>query len=92
MACLVLAAGHALSVWLIGRDAWPGAGAGAPDSLLELARLLLVALALWYCALEDRHARASAPTPVQPPAAAVIRPRTSCAWQNWPAPWTRSAR
>ena len=71
MACLVLAAGHALSVWLIGRDAWPGAGAGAPDSLLELARLLLVALALWYCALEDRHARASAaPTPVQPPAAA----------------------
>ena len=60
MACLVLAAGHALSVWLIGRDAWPGAGAGAPDSLLELARLLLVALALWYCALEDRHARASA--------------------------------
>ena len=93
VACLVLAAGHALSVWLIGRDAWPGAGAGAPDSLLELARLLLVALALWYCALEDRHARASAaPTPVQPPAAAVIRPRTSCAWQNWPAPWTRSAR
>ncbi|MFG0230462.1 sensor histidine kinase [Achromobacter sp. 413638] len=71
VACLVLAAGHALSVWLIGRDAWPGAGAGAPDSLLELARLLLVALALWYCALEDRHARASAaPTPVQPPAAA----------------------
>ena len=67
MACLVLAAGHALSVWLIGRDAWRGAG--APDSLLELARLLLVALALWYCALEDRHARAS-PTPVQPPAAA----------------------
>ena len=60
---LVLAAGHALSVWLIGRDA----GAGAPDSLLELARLLLVALALWYCALEDRHARASAsPTPVRP--------------------------
>ena len=92
VACLVLAAGHALSVWLIGRDAWPGAGAGAPDAL-ELARLLLVALALWYCALEDRHARASAaPTPVQPPAAAVIRPRTSCAWQNWPAPWTRSAR
>ena len=30
-----------------------------------------MALALWYCALEDRHARASAaPTPVQPPAAA----------------------
>ena len=48
-----------------------GGAAGAPDSLLELARLLLVALALWYCALEDRHARASAaPTPVQPPAAA----------------------
>ncbi|WP_249205173.1 HAMP domain-containing sensor histidine kinase [Achromobacter sp. Marseille-Q0513] len=71
VACLVLAAGHALSVWLIGRDAWPGAGAGSPASLLELARLLLVALALWYCALADRHARASASSlPAQTPSAA----------------------
>ena len=52
---MALAATYAASAWMLGADAWRSNGADTADTMIELARLLLVAGALFSLAL-TRHA------------------------------------